>query len=322
MSPLMTCTGRRSMRKPAARISCEKSRTIRAQPRWSWPVIEPGRTPGTAPLLSYFERRHCIPGTFPATQTEHFYKIHIDSETILHLALSATKSVAGLHVARIPDRHSNSSLHAADVLATVSTLIADPVTRDLALGPGSYLIRVYNFFNEADEYLLELSSSSASRALVLLDSRRSELFSEDPDPVPHVAANALVETAEVPTWDTRYDHQSAPELDPAATSGTAGSISPEGGDSVLEVLDISLAREGPDRGPQQAPTLKRPVVRNQLLTRSKLTLSLVFLGMIGAHLANLAMFRDVLFVSSLGCGLTALLNGLIWKRSVPSPKVA
>lgn len=184
MSTLMTRAGRGSPRNSAIRGPRKRPKTFRTQPRSIRQSIDPSQTPGMAPLLPNHHRGVFIQGAFRPNITDHFFKIRLDSDTILRLAFATSNCVAGLQVVRLPDGQSSGSIAPADVLATASTLVTNPATSDLALGIGSYLIQIYNFFNDADEYFLELSSRPASRALVVLDGHQ---------PAGHSAAPALVQ---------------------------------------------------------------------------------------------------------------------------------
>jgi hypothetical protein len=118
-----------------------------------------------------------IHGALGPTDTDHFFKIQLGSDTGLRLGLSTESSVAGLQLIRLPDGQGDGSINLTDVLAPSSTLLKNPAMLDLTPGAGSYLVRIYNFFEDPDEYLLELSCRSAcpdrpdGRAIPVADGR-------------------------------------------------------------------------------------------------------------------------------------------------------
>jgi hypothetical protein len=102
-----------------------------------------------------------IEGALEPTDTDHFFQIRVGSGTALRLGLSTRNSAAGLQLIRLPDGLGDGVINPADALAKLSTLVTDPAVLELTPGAGSYLVRVYNFFKDSDEYLLELSTRRA-----------------------------------------------------------------------------------------------------------------------------------------------------------------
>ncbi len=151
MSRCITWTGRRSPRNIAFHGPRERPRTLHTQLRGIRPAVEPSRTPEMAPLVPYHHRGECIQGTIGPDISDNFFMIRLDSDTTLRIDFATTDSVGGLQVVRLPDGQSNGSVNPADVISTSSTLVTNPVTLDLDLAAGLYLIRVCNFFNDADE---------------------------------------------------------------------------------------------------------------------------------------------------------------------------
>jgi hypothetical protein len=175
----------------------------RSRPHGIRPGIDPGRSPGTAPLLRFLGRDECIAGVLGPTEADHFFKFRVDSDAILSLALASTGSVAGLQVIRSPDGQGNGG-GPVDILTTTSTLVTDPATLDVILGAGLYLVRVYGFFQDSADYLLELSLCSPGRASVLLCPAASNSgANRDHEPVPATdhAASPTAEHAARPGGD-------------------------------------------------------------------------------------------------------------------------
>jgi hypothetical protein len=102
-----------------------------------------------------------IEGALGPNDTDHFFQIRVGSGTALRIGLSTRCSAAGLRLIRLPDGPGDGVIHPAGALAELSTLVTDPAVLELSPGAGAYLVRVYNFFNDSDEYLLELSTRRA-----------------------------------------------------------------------------------------------------------------------------------------------------------------
>ena len=134
---------------------------LRPKPRGIRQDIVPGRSPEMAPHLPSLDSGDRIHGVLKPAETDHFFKVRLDSETRLRLALATTNSVAGLQMVRSPEGRGDGRINPADVLAASSTLVTNPTTLDLTPGAGSYLIRFYTFYNDREEYLLSLSAQSS-----------------------------------------------------------------------------------------------------------------------------------------------------------------
>src|SRR5262249_1738153 len=152
-----------SLRRPDFHRPLTRPTGARPRPRRMGPHIDPGRTPGTAPLLRFLHRGECLDGVLGPTDPDHFFKVRVDSDATLRLALAPPRSVAGLEVIRSPDGQDNGTLDPSDILVAISTLVTDPATLDLKVGADWYLVRVYNFFQDSVDYLLELSLDSPGR---------------------------------------------------------------------------------------------------------------------------------------------------------------
>jgi hypothetical protein len=161
MSMPVTRLCRRTFRKPYGQSPKARRKGSRPRPRGAWSWITPGRTPGAAPALTVSDREVRVEGALGPNDSDHFFQIRVGSDAALRLGLSTRSSAAGLQLIRLPDGPSDGVIHTADALAELSTLVTDPAVLELTPGAGSYLVRVYNFFNDSDEYLLELSTRPA-----------------------------------------------------------------------------------------------------------------------------------------------------------------
>jgi hypothetical protein len=157
----VTGAGRTPFRKSHGHSLPKRRKGPRPRPRGAWSWITPVRTPGAATALTVSDREVRIEGALGPDDTDHFFQIRVGSGTALRLGLSTRSSAAGLQLIRLPDSPGGGAVHPADALAELSTLVTDPAVLELTPGAGSYLVRVYSFFKDADEYLLELSTRRA-----------------------------------------------------------------------------------------------------------------------------------------------------------------
>lgn len=156
MSTSLNWAVRLPLRNSEARSRRVRTKSPLRHPRRVDPRVEPGRTPATAPILNLPRQGDLVHAALGPADTEHFFKFRINSDISLSITLESPDGVVGSQVIRSPDG-GGGGINPADVLAMSSNLVTNPTSLTVTLTPGWYLVRVYNFFNDLDEYLLELS---------------------------------------------------------------------------------------------------------------------------------------------------------------------